>query len=104
MQWLAFLAKLIPHVGTLDDIAEAVDALLSADSSRGYWDATKKLGDLLQPVIESVTGFEVSTEESAVTQMGLGDGSRLKKLRDFIESPAGQALIGWLMRKYLLPV
>lgn len=101
MQWLGFLAKLIPHAGKLDDLAEAVDALLRADSSRAYWDATKQLGDLLQPVVESVTGFDVSSEESAVSQMGLGDGSRLKKLRDFVESPMGQALIGWLMRKYL---
>ncbi len=97
MSWLGFLAKLIPHAGKLDDIAEAVDALLRAQGSAEYWAAIKVLGDLLQPICESVTGFEVSSEESAVEAMKLGDGKLLAKLRGFIESPAGALLLQLLL-------
>lgn len=97
MQWLGFLAKLIPHAGKLDDIAEAVDALLRAQGSAEYWAAIKVLGDLLQPIVETVVGFEVSSEESAVEAMKLGDGKLLGKLRGFIESPAGSMLLQLLL-------
>lgn len=97
MQWLGFLAKLIPHAGKLDDIAEAVDALTRAQGSAEYWAAIKLLGDLLQPIVESVTGFEVSSEESAVEAMKLGDGKLLEKLRGFIESPVGGLLLQLLL-------
>ncbi len=97
MQWLGFLAKLIPHAGKLDDIAEAVDALTRAQGSAELWAATKTLGDLLQPIVETVTGFEVSSEESAVEAMKLGDGKLLGKLKGFIESPLGQTLLQLLL-------
>lgn len=97
MSWLGFLAKLIPHASKLDDIAEAVDALTRAQGSAEYWAAIKLLGDLLQPIVETVTGFEASSEESAVEAMKLGDGKLLGKLKGFIESPLGQTLLQLLL-------
>jgi len=97
LSWLGFLAKLIPHVGSLDDIVDAIDALTKAEGSAAYWSAIKRLGDLLQPIVESVTGFEISSEESAVEAMKLGDGKLLERLRGFIESPLGQTLLQILL-------
>jgi hypothetical protein len=97
MTWLGFLAKLIPHASKIDDIAEAVDALTRAEGSAEYWSAIKVLGDLLQPILLSVTGFEVASEDSAVEAMKLGDGAILKKLKDFMESPIGGMLLQLLL-------
>lgn len=101
ISWLGFLAKLIPHADKLDDLAEAAGAFLDAEGLVDHWEATKRFGDLLVPILASVTGFDVSSEESAVEAMKLGDGSVLKRIRDAIESPAGQLLIGFLLKKYL---
>ena len=97
LSWLSLLAKLVPFVGSLDDIVEAIGAFQSADSSEAYWTAFKRLGDLLQPIVGSVTGFELVSEDEAVVAMKLGDGRLLEKLKNFAGSDAGKLLISLLL-------
>lgn len=99
MSWLALLAKLTLHADKIDDIVEAIDAVRNADSSATYWAAIKRLGDLLQPIVETVTGFEVVDEESAVEAMKLGDGKLIGRIGDFVNSPLGQLLLNLLLKQ-----
>lgn len=99
MSWLALLAKLSLHADKIDDLVEAIDAVRSADSSATYWAAIKRLGDLLQPVVETVTGFEVTSEEAAVEAMKIGDGKLIRRIGEFIESPLGQLLLNLLLKQ-----
>lgn len=97
LSYLGFLAKLIPFAGSVDDILEAIGQLQAADSSKAYWTAFVNLGNLLQPIIESVTGFEVLSETHAVEALKLGDGRLLEKLKNFYNSDAGKLLISLLL-------
>lgn len=97
LSYLGLLAKLVPYAGSLDDIVEAIGAFQSADSSEAYWAAFKRLGDLLQPIIGSVTGFEVIDEAHAVEAMKLGDGKILERLKNFAGSDAGKLLFSLLL-------
>jgi hypothetical protein len=101
MNWLAFLAKLIPHVDKLDDLAKAVEAVVNAQGSAEIWRATKVLGDLLQPIVETVVGFEVTSEEAAIEAMKLGDGRLIGRIGKFIKSPLGQTLLQLLLGQIL---
>lgn len=97
LSYLSLLAKLIPFASSFDDIIEAIGAFQTAEGSKAYWEAFKRLGDLLQPPIEAVTGFEVLSETHAVEALKLGDGRLLEKLKNFYNSDAGKLLISLLL-------
>ena len=99
LSWLQWLAKLVPHAGSLDDIAEAIHSFISAESVRDRGEAAKLLIDLLVPILETVTGLSFEDEGQAVAALKIGDGTILKRLKDFYESPAGQALIALLLAR-----
>jgi hypothetical protein len=97
LSYLGLLAKLIPFASSFDDIIEAIGAFQTAEGSKAYWEAFKRLGDLLQPPIEAVTGFEVLSETHAVEALKLGDGKLLERFKQFYNSAAGQMLLQILL-------
>ncbi len=97
LSYLGLLAKLIPFASRFDDIIEAIGRLQSAEGSKQYWDAFVNLGNILQPIVEAVTGFEVLSETHAVEALKLGDGKLLEKFKNFYNSAAGQMLLQILL-------
>lgn len=99
LSWLDFGTKLVGHVGSVPAIIGGIDSLTEAGTLQEKWDATKTLGDLLVPIVSSVTGFSHESEESLVSALGIFDGSRIGKIKKFVESPMGQMLIGLLLKQ-----
>ena len=98
ISWLGFLTRLIPFVGSLDDLVECVGVIVDpASTLRQRGAAVQKLIDLLIPILEAVVVHEVVDESEAITAMRLGDGRLLQRLKDFIESDLGKALLGILL-------
>lgn len=80
VKWLATHIAEAPVVFTL------TEAFLSADGLPAKWEATKKLGDAIVPIIDdfpagafSVTDGEVEPSEKLLAKEGYGEG-RLEKL------------------------
>ena len=99
LSWLDFGSKLVTHVGSVPAIIGGIDSLSDAQTLTERWDATKALGDLLVPIVSSVTGFSHESEESLVSALRIGDGKTIEKLRGFIEGPFGQLLLGLLLKQ-----
>jgi len=96
ISWLGFLAKLVPYVGQLDDLAEAAERLLQASGLQELWDATKALGDILVPILSSVTGLSFEDEAQAIVALGLGDAV-MGSLRRLFDSERFQSLLTTLL-------
>lgn len=101
ISWIAFLTKLIPYVGQLDDIVEAIERIAKAEGLQEHWQASKDLGDILVPILASITGLSFETAEEAVCALKLGDGRLLGKLKDFFNSEFGQMLFRLLLGKLI---
>lgn len=101
ISWIGFVTKLIPHVGRIDDLLEAADEFLRAEGLDARWVATKNIGDILVPILATVTGLSFEDEDKAVGALGLFDGSRIGKLKEFFNSPTGQALFQFLLGQIL---
>ena len=104
IDWLTFLARFVPHLDKLDDILDAADKFAKAPDLTSKWVAFKEGGDIVVPILASVTGLAFETEEQAcnhVVNLRLGDGKFLERLRKFYDSPLGQLLLELFLSNFL---
>ena len=105
LSWFQFVAKLLPHLDKLDDLAEAAEKIATEPNSVGKWNnGVKPFGDIAVPIFYGVTGLEVvpfSTDEELqnhIVAFKLGDGALFGRLRRLFESDAVQLLLPILLK------
>ena len=104
LNWLEFLAKVVPHLDKVDDLIEAAEDFAMADNSLGKWEAVKRGGDIAIPIFHEVTGLAFGTEDEALVHieaLKLGDGKLIGRLKQFYESPFGQMLLKIILEQLM---